>query len=243
MEVTKLPKPSMQGAAAGGIANRRAVTCVNAEQASKLLMRESSRLRTAKAHIAAATERPSVLRSCRGSGDGALGQFSAGTSNQAATLDDISSLRVLSDDRLQTIADVAYGMIMDQVSLKNIRLGRRVFEFPQPRLRRMVHNGSTGRAHIGAQLREPSQDGVYSVLRRSVSSPFRFPLSDREKADSCGSIAVSSDSNDNRTASNFWKIASICCASEAFADDGVAAGSITAGGVVATSSPMSFPPW
>jgi hypothetical protein len=77
--VTKLPKPSMQGAAAGGLANRRAVTCVNAEQASKLLMREPSRLRAAKAVIVAATERPPLLRSRRGIGDGTPGQFSIAT--------------------------------------------------------------------------------------------------------------------------------------------------------------------
>ena len=79
MEVTKLSKPSMQGAASGGLANRRAVTCVNAEQASKSLMREPSRLRTAKAVIAAATERPALLRSRRGIGDGTPGQFSIAT--------------------------------------------------------------------------------------------------------------------------------------------------------------------
>jgi hypothetical protein len=70
--VTRLPKPSMQEAASGGRANRQAVTCVNAEQASKLLMREPSRLRTARADIAAATERPSLLRSRRGIGDGGI---------------------------------------------------------------------------------------------------------------------------------------------------------------------------
>jgi hypothetical protein len=49
VEVTKLPKPPVQRVAAGDLANRRAVTCVNAEQASKVSMREPSRLRTVKA--------------------------------------------------------------------------------------------------------------------------------------------------------------------------------------------------
>jgi hypothetical protein len=52
----------MQGTASGGLANKRVVTCVKAEQASKGLLRESSRLRTAKADITAATERPALLR-------------------------------------------------------------------------------------------------------------------------------------------------------------------------------------
>jgi hypothetical protein len=37
-------------------------------------------------------------------------------------LEDVPSLRELSDDRLQTIADVAYGMTLDQTWLWNIRL-------------------------------------------------------------------------------------------------------------------------
>jgi hypothetical protein len=39
-----------------------------------------------------------------------------------AALEDVPSLRELSDNRLLTIADVAYGMIMDQTSLGNSRL-------------------------------------------------------------------------------------------------------------------------
>jgi hypothetical protein len=39
-EVTKLPKPSMERVASGDSASRQAVTCVNAEQASKRVMRE-----------------------------------------------------------------------------------------------------------------------------------------------------------------------------------------------------------
>jgi hypothetical protein len=43
VEVTKPPKPSMQRVASGDSASRQAVTRVNAEQASKVLMWELTR--------------------------------------------------------------------------------------------------------------------------------------------------------------------------------------------------------
>jgi len=45
VEVTILPKPSMERAALGDPASRQAVTCVNAEQASKQLMWEPTQQR------------------------------------------------------------------------------------------------------------------------------------------------------------------------------------------------------
>src|SRR5690348_13691944 len=53
----------------------------------------------------------------------------------------------------------------------------------------------------------------------AVSSASRFELSIARKADSCGCIALRFASSDNKTASNSWRIESICCPSTPLGDD------------------------
>lgn len=52
VEVTILPKPSMEKVASGDLASMQAVTRVNAEQASKQVMREPTGRATGKAAVA-----------------------------------------------------------------------------------------------------------------------------------------------------------------------------------------------
>ncbi len=73
MEVTKLPKPSMERVALGDSASRQAVTRVNAEQASKRVMWEPTRteIRGRPPSLGDTGERQNArLRSHRGNGDG-----------------------------------------------------------------------------------------------------------------------------------------------------------------------------
>ena len=101
----------------------------------------------------------------------------------------------------------------------------------------MVLAGQTPIAHktIGAGPNAPTPivlcASCYSSLRTWASSAFRLSLSIRKKPDSCGSMAVSFPSRDNKAASNAWKIASICCVSVAF-EDGLVEDGIIEDGVV-----------
>ena len=84
MEVTKPSKPSMERVALGDSASRQAVTRVNAEQASKRLMREPTRQRSGKAAVVGTGERHDpTRRSRRGSGDGMSAQRRSDATREA----------------------------------------------------------------------------------------------------------------------------------------------------------------
>src|SRR5690242_5418912 len=63
---------------------------------------------------------------------------------------------------------------------------------------------------------------IYSASSRArtvASIASRFEWSIAKKSASCGFIAVRLESNDNKTESNSWKFAPICCASKPLGDD------------------------
>jgi len=77
VEVTKLPKPSMERVASGDSASRRAVTGVNAEQASKRVMWEPTQQMSGEGRrhrFSLGERRQSLLWSHRGNGDGTSAQ-------------------------------------------------------------------------------------------------------------------------------------------------------------------------